>query len=122
MTQSKSDYFVYISTTPERARWGVEVLGSGFAKIAPHQTYPAPGHPSDHHFDFKKRTHPPGPANPVHSGGKRVAANGVNAPQHTSGTVSNIPSGTHFALLFFPLWDGCEKMRTSIDLLLKEIG
>jgi len=53
MTQSKSDYFVYISTTPERARWGIEVLGSGFTKIAPHQKYPAPGHPSDHHFDFK---------------------------------------------------------------------
>ena len=53
MTPPKSDYFVYISTTPERARWGVEVLGSGFAKIALHQPYPAPGHPSDHHFDFK---------------------------------------------------------------------
>jgi AraC-like DNA-binding protein len=54
MTQSKSDYFVYISTTPERARWGVEVLGSGFAMITPRQEYPSPGHPSDHHFDFKK--------------------------------------------------------------------
>jgi AraC-like DNA-binding protein len=53
MTHHKSDYFVYISTTPERARWGVEVLGSGFANIAPDQSYPAPGHPSDHHFDFK---------------------------------------------------------------------
>jgi len=53
MTPRKGDYFVYVSTTPERARWGVEVLGSGFAKIAPHQPYPAPGHPSDHHFDFK---------------------------------------------------------------------
>jgi len=54
MTPIKSDYFVYISTTPERARWGVELLGFGFAKIAHHQPYPAPGHPSDHHFDFEK--------------------------------------------------------------------
>jgi hypothetical protein len=53
MTPRNGDYFVYVSTTPERARWGVEVLESGFAKIAPHQPYPAPGHPSDHHFDFK---------------------------------------------------------------------
>jgi len=53
MTPPKSDYFVYISTTPERARWGVEVLGSGFAKIASHQPYPEQGHPSDHNFDFK---------------------------------------------------------------------
>jgi hypothetical protein len=26
MTPRKGDYFVYVSTTPERARWGVEVL------------------------------------------------------------------------------------------------
>jgi hypothetical protein len=45
MTPPKSDYFVYISTTPERARWGVEVLGSGFAKIASHQPYPEQGIP-----------------------------------------------------------------------------
>lgn len=54
MTPPKGDYFVYISTTPERARWGVEVLGCGFAKVASHQPYPAPGHPADHHFDYKK--------------------------------------------------------------------
>lgn len=54
MTPPKGDFFVYISTTPERARWGVEVLGCGFAKVAPGQPYPAPGHPADHHFDFKK--------------------------------------------------------------------
>jgi AraC-like DNA-binding protein len=53
MTQSKSDYFVYISSTPERARWGIEVLGYGFSKVAPHQPYPDAGHPPDHYFDFK---------------------------------------------------------------------
>ncbi len=53
MTPQQSDYFVYLSTTPERARWGVEVFGSGCTKIAPHHPYPAPGHPADHHFDFK---------------------------------------------------------------------
>jgi hypothetical protein len=53
MTPPKSDYFVYVSTTPERARWGVEVLGCGFARVAPRQPYPEQEHPSDHYFDFK---------------------------------------------------------------------
>jgi hypothetical protein len=53
MTPRKGDYFVYVSTTPEWARWGVEVLEFEVAKIAPNQPYPAPRHPSDHHFDFK---------------------------------------------------------------------
>ena len=121
MTQSKSDYFVYISTTPERARWGVEVLGSGFAKIAPHQTYPAPGHPSDHHFDFKKGRTLQALQILFIAEGSGWLQTESTPPSIASGTVSNIPSGTHFALLFFPLWDGCEKMWTSINLILKEI-
>jgi len=44
---------MYFSSTPERGRWGVEVLGCGFAKIAPGQAYPPPGHPAHHHFDYK---------------------------------------------------------------------
>lgn len=54
MTPPKGNYFSYISTTPERARWGVEVLGCGFTRSAPGEAYPPPGHPADHHFDFKK--------------------------------------------------------------------
>jgi len=53
MTPWDSDYFAYLSTTPERSRWGVEVLGCGFTRVAPTQPYPPPGHPSNHHFDFK---------------------------------------------------------------------
>jgi AraC-like DNA-binding protein len=54
MTPWNRDYFVYLSSTPERSRWGVEVLGAGFTRIAPAQPYPAPGHPSHHHFDYEK--------------------------------------------------------------------
>lgn len=54
MTPTRNDYFVYISTTPERARWGVEILGCGFTKVDHDTPYPAPGHPSDHDFDFEK--------------------------------------------------------------------
>lgn len=54
MTPWNKDYFVYISPTPERSRWGVEVLGCGFTRIPPMQPYPAPGHPSNHHFNFEK--------------------------------------------------------------------
>lgn len=53
MTPTERDYFIYISTTPERARWGVEVLGCGFAKVNYNTPYPVPGHPSDHDFDFE---------------------------------------------------------------------
>ncbi|MFZ9964938.1 MAG: AraC family transcriptional regulator [Terrimicrobiaceae bacterium] len=53
MTPQKSDSFAYISTTPERSRWGVEILGCGFARTPPHHPYPAPGHPPDHDFDFE---------------------------------------------------------------------
>ena len=53
MTRQNGSLFAYISTTPERARWGVEVLGSGYALTPSHQHYPAPGHPADHDFDFQ---------------------------------------------------------------------
>lgn len=54
MTPPPLDYFVYLPGTPERARWGVEIRGCGRARSSPKQPYPAAGHPSDHHFDYKK--------------------------------------------------------------------
>lgn len=53
MTQKLRDYFIYIPSTPERARWGVKVLGCGVARVDSRQKYPLPGHPSDHDFDPK---------------------------------------------------------------------
>lgn len=54
MTPWNKDYFVYLSSTPERSRWGVEVLGCGFSRIPPGHSYPPPGHPAHHDFDYKK--------------------------------------------------------------------
>jgi AraC-like DNA-binding protein len=47
------DYFIYLPATPERARWGVKVLGCGAARVHARQKYPLPGHPIDHDFDPK---------------------------------------------------------------------
>ncbi len=47
-------YFVYLPRTPERARWGVEVLGAGRVSIPAREAYPPTGHPTDHAFDFEK--------------------------------------------------------------------
>ena len=54
MTQDPKNYFVYLPSTPERSRWGVEILGAGFTDFPPKKGYPPEGHPSDHSFDFKK--------------------------------------------------------------------
>lgn len=54
MTPEKKDYFAYLPRTPERARWGVEVLGVGRASIPARVAYPPKGHPADHVFDVNK--------------------------------------------------------------------
>ena len=54
MPQSINDYFLYLPRTPERERWGVEVLGGGLANVSAKKDYPPSGHPKDHSFDFKK--------------------------------------------------------------------
>jgi AraC-like DNA-binding protein len=54
MTRKKTGYFAYFPATPEGERWGIEVLGAGFASIAAGGAYPPAGHPRDHLFDHRK--------------------------------------------------------------------
>jgi hypothetical protein len=54
MPHKQKDYFLYLPRTPERERWGVEVLGGGFARIPAKIYYPPIGHPSDHSFNYEK--------------------------------------------------------------------
>ena len=54
MPHKQKDYFLYLPRTPERERWGVEVLGGGFARIPAKIYYPPTGHPTDHSFNFEK--------------------------------------------------------------------
>ena len=54
MPHKQKDYFLYLPRTPERERWGVEVLGGGFARIPAKIYYPPTGHPTDHSFNYEK--------------------------------------------------------------------
>jgi AraC-like DNA-binding protein len=48
------NYARYYPGSPTVEPWGVWISGSGVGTILPGQSYPAPGHPSDHHFDWSK--------------------------------------------------------------------
>jgi AraC-like DNA-binding protein len=54
MTQRKPHYFSYLSTLPERAQWGIEILGGGYGATLPGQPYPPRGHPNDHDFKWEE--------------------------------------------------------------------
>lgn len=47
-------YFRYYPPPPELTTWGLGVMGAGFAKIAPGQSYPPSQHPKDHSFTWER--------------------------------------------------------------------
>jgi AraC-like DNA-binding protein len=49
-----SDYFKYLTQSPEDKSWGFFLTVAGYAKVAPRATYPPAGHPSGYNFNWTK--------------------------------------------------------------------
>ncbi|MNX97180.1 HTH-type transcriptional activator RhaR [compost metagenome] len=49
-----NNYFKYLPVSDEDISWGLYVLNAGYNRIGPSENYPAPGHPSDHYFNWDK--------------------------------------------------------------------
>jgi AraC-like DNA-binding protein len=53
MTPNLDGYFRYFTSSPEAASWGLEMTACGRSVIPPGAVYPPPGHPEDHHFEWR---------------------------------------------------------------------
>jgi AraC-like DNA-binding protein len=54
MTGSPPNYFKYFPASDEIDRWGLAVTAAGCTRFARKATYPHPGHPVDHQFDWRR--------------------------------------------------------------------
>jgi AraC-like DNA-binding protein len=48
------DYFVYLPKHPANSIWGCVATAAGYTNVPPHQAYPPPQHPLDHHFNWNE--------------------------------------------------------------------
>lgn len=49
-----TNYFKYLPVSDDDVNWGLHVLNAGYNRIDRSVSYPPPGHPSDHYFNWEK--------------------------------------------------------------------
>ena len=49
-----TNHFKYLPVSDDDVNWGLHVLNAGYNRIDKAVSYPPPGHPSDHYFDWDK--------------------------------------------------------------------
>ncbi len=52
MTTYRDNFFRYLPITERNIQWDLYVIGGGVADIAPHTSYPPPGHPTMYDFSW----------------------------------------------------------------------
>jgi hypothetical protein len=54
MTGPPTSYFKYFPASDEIRRWGLAVTAAGCTRFDRNASYPHPGHPVDHQFDWRR--------------------------------------------------------------------
>jgi AraC-like DNA-binding protein len=49
-----TNYFKYLPVSDDDINWGLYVLNAGYNRINSAESYPPPGHPADHYFNWDK--------------------------------------------------------------------